>query len=188
MSSQIYEQSRFANETGAAVHLAPNSNGVLKRWGILAEEFGAVRMDRIQERLSPGSIMKDVDCTVPNKQWQHSWLLSHRVNLHEKLKSLATSEDGAGPPAKLHTSSKVASLDPEKGEIKLVDGTTVAGDVVLGADGIYVRTRTRRLSVSGAKLTSCRLVQVKSVHQGRKVVWLWQGGLPVFVVAGGLPQ
>lgn len=136
--SQLYEQSRFANETGAAVHLAPNSNGVLRRWGIFAEEFGAVRMDRIQERLSPGSIMKDVNCTIPNKQWQHSWLLSHRVNLHEKLKSLATSEDGAGPPARLHTSAKVASLDPEEGEITLADGTTVVGDVVLGADGIYV--------------------------------------------------
>lgn len=111
---------------------------MLKRWGIHAEKFGAVRMDRIQERLSPGSVMKDIDCSVPNKQWQHEWLLSHRVNLHEKLKSLATSEEGQGPPAKLHTSSKVVSLDPEKGEVKLADGTTVVGDVVLGADGIYV--------------------------------------------------
>lgn len=138
--SQLYEQSRLANEIGAAVHLAPNSNGVLRRWGIFAEESGAVSMERIQERLSPGSMMKDVDCTIPNKQWQHPWLLSHRVNLHEKLKSLATSENGAGPPAKLHTSAKVASMDPEKGEIKLADGTTVVGDVVLGADGIYVST------------------------------------------------
>lgn len=137
-SIQVYEQSRFANETGAAVHLAPNSNGVLRRWGIFAEEFGAVPTERIQERLPSGEIMKDLDCTVPNKIWQHPWLLSHRVNLHEKLKSLATSQDGAGTPAKLHTSSKVVSFDPEKGEVKLEDGTTAIGDVILGADGSYV--------------------------------------------------
>lgn len=135
---QLYEQSRFANETGAAVHLAPNSNGVLRRWGIYAEEFGAVPTERVQERLSSGEIMKDVDCTVPNKMWQHPWLLSHRVNLHEKLKTLATSPEGVGTPAKLHTSSKVTRFDPEQGEVSLEDGTTVTGDVILGADGSYV--------------------------------------------------
>lgn len=138
---QLYEQSRFANETGAAVHLAPNSNGVLRRWGIFAEEFGAVESKRIVERHFSGQTIKDVDGTVPNKQWQHPWLLSHRVNLHEKLKALVTAEKGAGPPAKLHTSSKIVNLDSEKGWVELADGTTVQGDVVLGADGIYVRLR-----------------------------------------------
>lgn len=135
---QLYEQSRFANETGAAVHLAPNSNGVLRRWGIFAEEFGAVACNVIQERMAHGSVIKAIDCTESNKMWQHPWLLSHRVSLHEKLKSLATSEKGVGPPVKLHTSSKVVRMDPEKGEIELADGTTVTGDVILGADGIYV--------------------------------------------------
>lgn len=37
----VLEQSRFANETGAAIHLAPNSNGLLRRLGIYAEELGA---------------------------------------------------------------------------------------------------------------------------------------------------
>lgn len=38
---QIFEQSQFASELGAAVHLAPNSNGILKRLGIYAEDFGS---------------------------------------------------------------------------------------------------------------------------------------------------
>lgn len=38
---QIFEQSQFASELGAAVHLAPNSNGILKRLGIRAEDFGS---------------------------------------------------------------------------------------------------------------------------------------------------
>lgn len=120
---------------------------MLRRWGIFADEFGAVPCNGIQERKANGSLIKVVDCTEANKMWQHPWLLSHRVSLHEKLKSLATSEKGSGTPAKLHTSSKVVRLDPEKGEIELGDGTTATGDVILGADGIYVSQtkRTRHL-------------------------------------------
>lgn len=135
---QVYEQSRFANETGAAVHLAPNSNGVLRRWGIRAEEFGAVNADRIQERQRGGEVVMDMDTREQNKAWQHPWQFSHRVRLHEKLKSLATEEGGVGTPVELHTSSKIVDLDPAKGEVQLADGTKVNGDVVLGADGIYV--------------------------------------------------
>lgn len=143
-SLKIYEQSRFANETGAAVHLAPNSNGVLRRWGIYAEKFGATAMHRLHERDENGVLLNSKDLGQSNSQWQHPWLLSHRVALHETLKTLATAEEGAGPPAKLQTSSKVIGLDPERGEVTLADGTTATGDVVLGADGIYVSWGARQ--------------------------------------------
>ncbi|CAN8099494.1 unnamed protein product [Discula destructiva] len=140
---EIFEQSRLANETGAAVHLAPNSNGILRRWGIFAEEFGAVECRRIQEYNASGQkLVKDIDAAAKSSQWQHPWMFSHRVNLHEKLKLLATSKDGTGPPAQLHTAAKVVNLDVEQGMVDLGDGTTVKGDVVIGADGIYSRTRS----------------------------------------------
>ena len=41
MQRQVFEQSQFASELGAAIHLAPNSNGILRRLGIYAEDFGA---------------------------------------------------------------------------------------------------------------------------------------------------
>ena len=44
---KIFEQSAFAREAGAAVHLAPNANGILRRLGIIAEEFGANEMERV---------------------------------------------------------------------------------------------------------------------------------------------
>jgi 2-polyprenyl-6-methoxyphenol hydroxylase-like FAD-dependent oxidoreductase len=44
---QIFEQSHLATETGAAIHLAPNANGLLRRLGIFAEEFGANPMERV---------------------------------------------------------------------------------------------------------------------------------------------
>lgn len=120
------------------MHLAPNANGSLRKWGIYAEDFGATLMQYMEERSEKGEKLKDMDLRGMNAQWQHPWHLSHRVNLHEKLKTVATGEEGVGTPAKLHTSSKIVSVDAEKGQVSLADGTTVTGDVILGADGIYV--------------------------------------------------
>lgn len=39
--TQIFESAPVANETGAAIHLAPNANGILRRLGVFAEKFGA---------------------------------------------------------------------------------------------------------------------------------------------------
>lgn len=84
--------------------------------------------------------MSNVDFTELNKRWQHPWLLCHRVRLHDTLMRMATSVAGEGPPAQLHTSSKVADVDPEIGTVTLGDGTrTDSADLIIGADGIYVR-------------------------------------------------
>ena len=46
--AQIFEQSRFANETGAAIHLAPNANGILRRLGVFAEDTGANLLNQVR--------------------------------------------------------------------------------------------------------------------------------------------
>jgi len=58
---QIFEQSQFASELGAAVHLAPNANGILKRLGIHAEDFGSNPMQVV-------SLMSDVWESVTNER------------------------------------------------------------------------------------------------------------------------
>ncbi|KAK3394131.1 hypothetical protein B0H63DRAFT_37334 [Podospora didyma] len=139
----VYEQSRFASELGAAIHLAPNSNGILRRWGIFAEQFGANTMDRLVERAGDGRVIRDIDLTLANKRWQHPWHLVHRVNLHNELKKLAVSEEAGslGIPVKLYTASKVVEINPDEGTLTLEDGTTHTADMVIGADGIYSTTR-----------------------------------------------
>ncbi|OHW92982.1 FAD binding domain-containing protein [Colletotrichum incanum] len=138
---QLYEQSRLANETGAAVHLAPNSNGLLRRWGIYAETFGANPSHHFKERDLHNQGGFDVDISKSEGQWQHPWQLVHRAYLHNELRNVAVVEDGVSPPAKVHVASKVISANPEKGELQLEDGTTVQADVILGADGIYSKVR-----------------------------------------------
>lgn len=165
---QVYEQSRFANEIGAAVHLAPNANGILRRWGIYAEEFGANPMDRLIERLSTGNVRMNLDLSRANTQWQHPWLLVHRANLHDHLKKIATAQEGEGKPVGLHTSSKVVELDPAAGSLTLGDSTVVLADILVGADGIYVCHKLSVHCSDGLEgvLILC-LVYDKKVHPGR---------------------
>lgn len=68
---QVLEQSRFANEVGAAVHLAPNSNGILKRIGLDAETFGGNETKSMTSYDQTGNLLHEVDFTEPNKMWQH---------------------------------------------------------------------------------------------------------------------
>jgi 2-polyprenyl-6-methoxyphenol hydroxylase-like FAD-dependent oxidoreductase len=67
-------------------------------------------------------------------------VLSHRVKLHEELKRKALSSDDKGQPAVLKTSSIVTAVDPSTGTVTLEDGSCFSGDLVLGADGVSVRT------------------------------------------------
>ncbi|KAI0974292.1 hypothetical protein F4678DRAFT_486179 [Xylaria arbuscula] len=138
---ELYEQSRSVSETGAAVHLAPNANGILRRWGLFAETFGANSADRVVERSFTGEIIRDVDMTTLNKMWQHPWQLVHRVELHNKLKETATSKAEPGIPAVIRNASKVVDVDVDAGVVTLEDGTAVTADIVIGADGVYSRMR-----------------------------------------------
>lgn len=52
---QIFESSRFAVEVGAAIHLPPNVNGVLRRFGLKPETFGANDTEWVRVRNTPSS-------------------------------------------------------------------------------------------------------------------------------------
>ncbi|KAF1738060.1 3-hydroxybenzoate 6-hydroxylase [Beauveria bassiana] len=87
------------------------------------------------------------DYTALAKGWQHKYLLAHRVDLHAQLKTAAVSLDGAGHPVELRVASRVADLDLQQATITLVDGTVIAGDAIIGADGIHSTTRAKLTSV-----------------------------------------
>lgn len=100
---QLYEKSSFAVELGAGIHLTPNGNGILRRWGIFAEEFGGTLLNRRFEFHYNGEPILDEDLATPNLRWEHPWHLVHRVALHGRLKRAATGEDGRGcQPSCIH--------------------------------------------------------------------------------------
>ncbi|KAJ2997956.1 hypothetical protein NUW58_g489 [Xylaria curta] len=137
----ILEQSRFANETGAAIHLAPNSNGLLRRLGIYAEEINANLMESITEYDIQNNLIRHIGLAEPNKLWQHPWHLVHRVHLHEELKRRAVSTDTPGIPVELRLRGRVTQVDSSSATVVLESGELVRGDVVIGADGVHSKTR-----------------------------------------------
>jgi 2-polyprenyl-6-methoxyphenol hydroxylase-like FAD-dependent oxidoreductase len=137
----VFEQWDGANETGAAIHLAPNSNGILRRLGLRAEKFGANDMEHFTEYATDGSLIRSIDLREPNKQWQHPWQLVHRVHLHSELRKLATSPVGKGMPVDMCYSSKVVQVNPAAGTVLLSTGDMLQGDVIVGADGVFSQTR-----------------------------------------------
>jgi hypothetical protein len=58
--------------------------------------------------------------------------------VHNALKKMATADEGKGCPARLQTESNVVDVDCENMTVKLEDGTEVAGDLVIVADGVNV--------------------------------------------------
>lgn len=137
----VLEQWDGANETGAAIHLAPNSNGILRRLGLRPELFGANDMKYFSEYATDGSLIRHIDLEESNKQWQHPWQLVHRVHLHSELRGVATSSNGQGIPVDLRYSSKVDQVDPNTGIVSLSTGETIQGDLIVGADGVFSSTR-----------------------------------------------
>lgn len=139
----LLEQSRFANELGAAVHLAPNANGLLRRIGLVPEKQGAVQAQRISQYTPDGKCLFSLDVSQDAKRWQWPWQLGHRVSVHSELKRLATCEEGGGKPCILRTRCRVIDVDTASGTVILDGGETLTADVVIGADGVHSRTRAK---------------------------------------------
>ncbi|GAB1196710.1 hypothetical protein APSETT444_005985 [Aspergillus pseudonomiae] len=152
---EVFERSRFANEVGAAIHLTPNANGLLKRIGVDARKYGAVLTEQLRDYTSDGELQYTLDTSLIADSWQHEWVLIHRAHLHEALKDKAQAP-GQGIPIILHTAAKVADVDPHNATITLEDGKRVEGDLVLGADGVH---SVARRHVSGK--------EVKAFSSGR---------------------
>lgn len=139
----VLEQWDGANETGAAIHLQPNANGVLRRLGLIPETFGANHMNKMSEYATDGSLIRSMDLIEPNKQWQHPWQLVHRVHLHAELQRAATSSVGKGKPVDMRYASKVVDADPDTATAILENGERIEGDVLIGADGVFSETRKK---------------------------------------------
>ena len=67
----ILESSRFSNEVGAAIHIAPNCNGLLLRMDLNIEDVGANEMNGLKIFAPHGAVVQEADLRMANKIWQH---------------------------------------------------------------------------------------------------------------------
>ena len=72
-----------------------------------------------------------------DKAFGSPYLLSHRVDLHEALRSMATSPDGPGRPAEIINGARAVNFDAEAGTVELGDGSKYSADLVVAADGVH---------------------------------------------------
>jgi salicylate hydroxylase len=135
----IYESSRFAVETGAAIHLPSNVNGLLRRYGMFPENYGANQCEWVTESKSTGEHVFTNDLRPLAHAFPYPWQLCHRIDLHNALKEIATRTEDEGKPVVIHLQSRVTGVDVDGPSIALQNGTQVNGDLVVGADGVHVR-------------------------------------------------
>ncbi|KAJ6128922.1 hypothetical protein N7471_010139 [Penicillium samsonianum] len=138
---KVIEQSGFHNEVGAAIHIAPNATRVLKDLGCDFNSLHPVQCNRLQVWDPNGSLLwtpvvtKDLQILLGTTD---NWVLTHRVDLHNTLRDAATQKID-GRTIDISLSSRVASVDPEAGVVRLENGDTFIGDLIVGADGIHSR-------------------------------------------------
>ncbi|OKL58155.1 hypothetical protein UA08_06511 [Talaromyces atroroseus] len=101
----ILEKSRFAKETGAAIHMPPNCTALLNWMDIDPRDFGGTLLHENIWRL----ILTGVGC-------KRSADIVHRVDLHNHLKKQALKT------ATLHTACKIFSINIDERRVILEDG------------------------------------------------------------------
>ncbi|KAH0566251.1 hypothetical protein GP486_000349 [Trichoglossum hirsutum] len=115
---EVFEQSSFADEVGAAIQLPPNAMRTVVKWGF--------SKDRARLELCGAALTARADNLEPlykgsfshfSDKYGSMWYSSHRVDLHNELKLLATEENASGIPVKINLASKVADIGPRVADI-----------------------------------------------------------------------
>jgi len=137
----VLEQSSQHKEIGAAISLQPNATKILEKWGLgpLLERKGGIP-DRGFKMFSTDGTLK---ASIPfsKETYGADRVLYHRVDLLDALKEAATTNEGVGEPAEIVLSSRVIECDTSNGVVKVADGTSFSGDLIIGADGIHSKLR-----------------------------------------------
>lgn len=108
---RIFERSALNNELGAAIHVPPNAARVLEAWGLDPVAMRLVTVRGIS--LGEGSSRRELNFT-PMGDWVRSkygkpFYFSHRVDLHDALRTMAVKPDDIGIPAEICLSQEVVS-------------------------------------------------------------------------------
>ncbi|KAI9801589.1 MAG: hypothetical protein M1825_003268 [Sarcosagium campestre] len=115
---EIFEQSSFANEIGAAIHLCPNASRIVLKWGLdpVKARFNVTESGLTAQAGSLKPIY-EADYDHIESKYAAPWYLAHRVDLHSALKDLALEDAGKGSPSKIRLLHKA--------------------DLIIAADGVH---------------------------------------------------
>lgn len=104
----IYERSSMSEEVGAAITLPPNAGRFLLAWGLDPVKWRFVKARRV-DWSDPETL--ELVASVPHvhniDRFGVDLWYTHRVDLHDALKDMATGPSGPGIPVTIHSNSLV---------------------------------------------------------------------------------
>ena len=137
----LYEQADELREVGAAVALSANGTRELYRLGV-GEALDAVSTQPTEliyrDGRSGARIAAHPGGDAYRERFGAPYWGVHRVDLQQTLAGAFTA---AASEEHLHLGQAVTAVDAEAGTLTLADGVMVAGDVVVGADGVHSTVR-----------------------------------------------
>ena len=166
---RLFEQSAQWSEAGAGIQLGPNASRLLRDWGL---EQALAKVAASPEQLVVRSATNGAQLAALrlgssfSKRYGAPYLTVHRADLHELLVQGATA---AG--ADLQLARRITQMDQSQTVVRLQleHGGEVAGDLLVGADGVWSQVRKRLLRDAAAQPTG---------HLAYRAV-LSQAGLPL---------
>ena len=135
---RLFERSREMREIGAGLMIWPNGTRALEALGV---EVRAMTIDRLFFRTWRGRLLMEAPVRAISERFGSNVAVVHRADLQSALvKSL-----GRGV---LSLGAEVSGFDDAgaKVEAKLRDGTSDAGDLLIGADGLRSTVRRQLLA------------------------------------------
>ncbi|KAK4499898.1 hypothetical protein PRZ48_008084 [Zasmidium cellare] len=174
-SVEVLEQASQLGEVGAGIQVPPNSCLLLQRWGVL-EHLGphAVRPESIKFRKwSNGETVGYTELRDMEHDFGAAYLVCHRADLHRSL--LATA---ANLGVEIRLDSKVTKYDALDGSVQLSNGSRIAGDLIVGADGIHSHARAAVLPEMGPEPKTTEFaayratIEVSKMRADPELSWL----------------
>lgn len=144
-SVQLFEKAAAFSEVGAGIQLGPNVVKVLQGWGLggALQSVAAFPEQLLVKSAVSGALLGRLPLGVDiAARYGAAYATVHRADLHELLMAAAVQQG-----VMLHTAAPLQSyvdgLDVVR--VKVTDGREVAGDALIGADGLWSRVRQQML-------------------------------------------
>lgn len=182
----IYEQAHELREVGAGLQLAPNGTRVLFALGLEGDvrRDGVQTGDKVVRLWSTGQTWSlfDPKVATATERYGSPMYLMHRGDLHAMLVAAVRQ----AKPDAIHLDARAVDFEQEGATVRLTleDGRQVAGDVLIGADGLHSRIRQKLFGPATPKFTGIMawrgLVPIERLplhlRRPNSTQWLGPGG------------